>query len=138
MNTDITNILAVYGSILATIIFVWEIFKYIRDKPRLKIKVNYHILGGLGKVEHKIGITAINTGTKPIFIEAAGFELIPPLPDGHMATVIDPDLPQELQAGQKYTSHANLNDTPVKQIAYGWVRDATGKIWKSKKRPLKI
>ena len=79
----------------------------------------------------------VNTGKQPIFIEAAGFEINPPLEKGSMATVYDPNLPQELQIGQNYTCHANPNDIPQDRIFYGWVRDATGKIWKSKKWPLR-
>jgi hypothetical protein len=137
MHLNLTTILAVYGSVLATIVFLWEIYKYIRDKSRLKINVDHHILVGVAKKEHKLGVKLVNIGGQSIFVESAGFKLKPPLDNGNMATIFDPSLPKEIKAGQNHTSHANPDDIPSDRILYGWVRDATGKIWKSKKWPLK-
>lgn len=134
MKIDATTILAFYGSILATIVFLWDIIKYIRDKPRLRVKVNHRLLGG---TEHKLGIEVANVGRGTITVVASGFKFAPALPDGNMATVPDQELPEELQEGQSHTSFASPSEIPQNQVMYGWVRDATGSIWWSKKWPLR-
>lgn len=138
MNFDLTNILAVYGSFLATVGFVWQVFKYVRDKAHLKIEVNHHLLVGRSEAQHKLGISAINIGTRSIFIVAAGFTFDPPLLKGSKATVFDPDLPRDLKAGHKHVSFVDPSEIPPDQVLCAWIRDATGQNWKSKKWPLKL
>jgi hypothetical protein len=134
VKIDATTILAFYGSILATIVFLWDIIKYIRDKPRLRVKVNHRLLGG---TEHKLGIEVANVGRRTITVVASGFKFAPALPDGNMATVYDRELPEELHEGQSHTSFASPSEIPQNQVMYGWARDATGSIWWSKKWPLR-
>jgi len=130
------TILAIYGSILSTIVFLWDIIKYLHDKPCLKVEVGHHMLVGPGAKEHKIGITMANIGKRAITVVASGFKFDPPLIDGSMSTIYDPQLPKELNEGQGYTSYSNPTQIPQEQVVYGWVRDATGRIWLSKKWPL--
>lgn len=130
--------LAIYGSVLATIVFLWDVIKHIREKPRLRVKVNHRVLLGSAKQEHKLGIDIINIGQGIAHIVASGFELSPPLPNGSMATVFDPQLPKELPERQCHTSYAIPSEVPEERIIYGWARDATGRIWYSKKWPLRV
>ena len=134
---DVTTILAIYGSALSTIVFFWKIFTYLRDRPRLKVRVDHHALLGPGVREHKLGIKMVNVGKGKITMVASGFKYAPPLPDGSMGTIVDPDLPKELDEGQPHTSFADPSGVPQDQVLYGWVRDATGHIWKSKRWPLR-
>ena len=138
MKIDATAILAIYGSILATIVFLWDIIKYIYDKPRLRVKVNHLFkVSPLGCTEHKLGIKVANVGKRTVTVVASGFKFAPALPDGNMATVYDLELPKELHEGQSHTSYASPSEIPQNQVMYGWVRDATGSIWRSKKWPLR-
>ena len=137
MKINITTILAIYGSVLATIVFVWDIIKVAREKPRLKIEVAHHILAGPQETKHRIGIKMANVGRGTITVEASGFSLSPPSPKGNTATLYDLELPVELHDGQSHISYAKPDQIPRDRIVYGWVRDATGRTWKSKKWPLR-
>lgn len=135
-----TTILAIYGSVLATIVFLWDIIKHVRDKPCLKVKANhYGLIDPLGVKTHKLGINMVKVGKGMIKVVASGFKSAPPLPDGSMVTVVDYELPKELHQGQDHTSYADPSQIPEDQeVVCGWVRDATGRIWQSKKWPLRL
>ncbi len=135
---DVTAYIAIYGAVLATIVFLWDLIKYKKDKPCLKVEVRHHILSNRIKTEQKLGIQMANIGRRPITVVASGFEITPPLPEGNMMTVLDPGLPKELREGQSHTTYANTSEISEQQILFGWVRDATGRNWKSKKWPLRI
>jgi len=107
-----TLYIAIYGSVLATIVFFWDLIKYKRDKPRLKVKVGHHILGNRLTSEHKLGIDMVNIGKRPITVVASGFKFSPPLPDGSMMTVLGPGLPKELREGQGHTTYAKPAEVP--------------------------
>jgi hypothetical protein len=42
---DLTMGLAIYGAALSTVIFVWEIIKYVRDKPRISVVAKPNMQG---------------------------------------------------------------------------------------------
>ena len=41
MNLDVTTILAVYGAVLATLVLVWDVIKFVRERPRLKVEAGH-------------------------------------------------------------------------------------------------
>jgi hypothetical protein len=137
LKIDVTAVLAIYGSLLATIVFLWDVIKYICERTRLKVEVNHHILTGPGESKHRLGIKMANVGKGTITVVASGFRFSPPLPNGNMATIADPDLPVELNEGQSHTTYAEPSQIPQGQVICGWGRDATGRTWKSKKWPLR-
>jgi hypothetical protein len=105
MNLDITTILAIYGAVLATLVLVWDIVKFVRERPRLKVEGGHHVLMGEGSTEHRLGIKMSNVGKGKITIEASGLKFLPPLQNGNMATIYDVGLPKELDEGQSHTSY---------------------------------
>jgi len=137
LTIDVTAALAIYGSLLATIVFLWDVVKYIRERTRLKVEVNHHFLTGPGESKYRLGIKMANVGKGAITLAASGFRFSPPLPNGNMATIADPNLPVELSEGQSHTTYAEPSQIPQDQVIYGWGRDATGRTWKSKKWPLR-
>ena len=137
MKIDATTVLAIYGSLLATGVLFWDILKYRHDKPRLKVKVSHDVLIGPQGVELKLGIKMANVGKGMIAVEASGFKLVPQQDGRNTATLYDLNLPKELQEGQSHTSFANPSQIPKDQVVFGWVRDATGRTWQSKKWPLR-
>jgi hypothetical protein len=130
----LTFYIAVYGAGLATLVFLWDIVKYNRDKTKLRVEANLHALVG-PKSEIKIGIDMINDGRRPLTIVASGFKLDTDAPN--VATAYDINLPIELNEGQKHTSFVNPNSVDITKVRYAWARDATGREYHSKKRPLK-
>ncbi len=84
-----------------------------------------------------VGIEMANVGKGTITVVASGFKYAPPLPDGNTATIFDPNLPKEIHEAQSHTSFAEPSEVPTDQVVYGWARDATGRTWRSKRRPLR-
>lgn len=84
-----------------------------------------------------LGIEMANVGKGTITVVASGFRYVPPLPDGNTATIADPNLPMQIHEGQSHTSFVEPSEVPTDQVVYGWARDATGRTWRSKRRPLR-
>ncbi len=133
---DITIYIALYGAILATLVFIWDIIKTIKDIPKIIIKANIHFLVGLKTNIRKKGITVINRSRRPVTIVATGFRIITKSND-NMATILDTKLPIELTEGKSHTSFLDSNEISGNKIYYAWARSATGKLYISKKHPFK-
>jgi hypothetical protein len=86
--------------------------------------------------ELKIGIEVFNKGRRPLTIVASGFRLAT-RSDENTATAPDDALPKELAEGQRHVTYVNSTDIEPHNILYAWARDATGRTYYSKKRPLK-
>jgi hypothetical protein len=132
-----TLYLAIYGALLSTLVFLWDILKYYRDKPNLRVETNLRMLVGPLASEMKIGIDMINEGKRPITIVASGFKLDTES-QKNVATVYDINLPAEIHEGQRHTSFVNPDTVDTEKILYAWARDATGREYQSKKRPLQL
>jgi hypothetical protein len=134
---QVTFYVAVYGAILSTLVLVWDIIKYFKDKPNLRVQANHRVLTGPLGSERKIGIDMINQGRRPITIVASGFKLDTDLEE-NMVTLFDPNLPRQINDGQHHTTFADPDRIDANKILYAWGRDATGKEYRSKKHPLKL
>ncbi len=133
----LTLYLAIYGAILSTLVLLWDVVKYYKDKPRLRVQANHRVLVGPLKSEQKIGIDMINEGKRPITIVASGFKLDTDS-DENTATVFDPGLPKQIDEGQSYTTFVNPETIDTNKILYAWARDATGRAHRSEKHPLRL
>jgi hypothetical protein len=65
MDWNITTFLALWGSVLATFTFVWNLSKWLRDRPRLSVNIE-HCEGPWGD---GISMKIRNRGEKPTTIE---------------------------------------------------------------------
>jgi len=131
-----TIYIAIYGALLSTLVFVWDIIKQIRDKPRLIVRCNHHMLVGPSGSKPRIGVTMINEEKRPVTIVASGFKL-KTKSDKNMLTIADQELPKEITEGQSYTTFANYDQIDSSKILYAWVRTATDKVYRSEKYPLR-
>ncbi len=137
MTLDITTILAVYGAFLSTVVFLWEIARLFRERPNLKVQAHRGfqaspIEGSFASVF----ITVVNTGKEPLTIVASGFRFNTKS-DENTGTVADPDLPKELTQGQSHRTYVNPDELESRKVIYAWARDATGKVWRSRRYPLR-
>ena len=130
----LTFYVALYGALLATLVFLWDVVKYKRDKATLRVETNIRALVGLTS-QVKIGIDMINDGRRPLTIVASGFKL--DADDPNVATAYDMNLPIELHEGQRHTTFVNPETVDTTKVLYAWARDATGREYHSKKRPFK-
>jgi hypothetical protein len=129
--------LAIYGAVLSTLVLLWDVIKYYKDKPSLRVQANHRALVGPSKSEHKIGIDMINEGKRPVTIVASGFKLDTESYE-NMGTVFDPGLPKQINEGQRYTTFVNPEEIDMSKILYAWAQDATGREHRSKKYPLRL
>lgn len=132
-----TLYLAIYGAILSTLVFTWDIIKYYKDKPKLRVSANHRVLIGAHNSERKIGIDMINEGKRPITIVASGFRLDTET-DENVVTILDPQLPKELHEGQRHTTFVIPEELNASKILHAWARAATGREYSSKKHPLRL
>jgi hypothetical protein len=133
---DLTTFLACWGAVLSTIAIIWNFFEYRRNRPNLKVEANYSLIVNSGASQPTVTITMVNTGKEPLTVIATGFRL-DTKSDENMATVVDPSLPTELTQGQRHTTFANYDEITAHKILYAWARDATGRKYRSRKRPLR-
>lgn len=135
---DSTFVIAVYGAVLSSVVFLFELLKYYDDKPKLVVKTSASLFyenGDLTKNKKKISIEMINPGKRHITILYCGFKI---KSDSiiNMQQVIDPNLPKQLSEGESYISYADFVVEDFTKIVYAWAKDATGKEFKSVKWPL--
>jgi hypothetical protein len=116
--------------------FAWLIKRRI-DNGTVQVKTNLGVqLGFMASREPQLFITSIKKGSRPVTITASGFRLdIPNEPN--IVTIIDRDLPRELSDGQSHTSYIDMAKVPFTKILYAWARDATGREYRSKRKPFK-
>lgn len=133
MNPESQTILALYGAVLSTIVFIWNIIKYLREeRADLRVEVNYTGHHSLSRAE--VSIKAINMGKRPLTVEQCGFALSHP--SDREILIEDKDLPKELTEHQAHVSIYEWSAFERYQIFFVWVRDSTGRKWLSKKWPL--
>ncbi|MBI3241137.1 MAG: hypothetical protein HYZ49_02450 [Chloroflexi bacterium] len=137
---DLTTFLAIYGAVLSTIAILWNLFKdvtvYRLNRPYLKVEANYGLLIGSTTTQPTVKIIMVNIGKEPLTVVESGFRL-DTKSDENLATVADPSLPKELAQNQRHTTSANFDEVITQKILYAWARDATGRIYRSKKWPLR-
>lgn len=144
MSITITSgTVAWYGAILSTIVFLFEVFKFLKDRPALKIayKTNQQIVAddGTGKfVNVEKGtdfwtVSVANTGTKDVIVTQVGVEW----KEKSGGAVLTKDYSGHVQRftlvpgdSRTFTISEKLIDhTKVKKF---WAKDGTGNEYKKR------
>lgn len=139
MQITITaNVVAWYAAILSTIVFLFEVYRYIKDKAKLKITYNteQEIWGDKGNgqlvnLEKDTSFWTVNianTGTKDIIIIQVGVEWKNRKGGG----VISKDYTGSIQRftlvpGDSKTITISEKLVSHQEVRNFWVKDATGK-----------
>jgi len=135
MSFDLTSALAIYGAVLSTLAILLDIGRRVKDRPEVVVEADHHVLFTTEKGVHKLGIKVTNKGTRPVTIEACGFRIDTKSKE-NTVTVLDPTLPKRLGEGEPpHTTFADPAEVPASRILFAWARDATGRVYTSKKRP---
>jgi hypothetical protein len=74
-HMSITDFLAIYGALLATVIAVWDVAKYVVARPRLRVScyVAEMVTPGVGVTGRDlIAYSIANPGGKPMVVRALG------------------------------------------------------------------
>lgn len=151
---DTTDLLAIYGAVLASIGVLLHVINYLRQQPKLLIDVNFYQRVDSAKGpqflplpkdvsnpdDYHLGIEVTNTGKGGITVKQMGFHVSPPeiVGDEEVDVVFvgDSDLPRHLSEGEGHLTVSNPGQLRKSQIRYGTVRDTTGREWRSKEWPL--
>lgn len=137
VKMNITTLLAIWGSVVSTILALIKIIEFRRDRANVKVTVRggYKIIP-INHPENPYGdkylisITAANKGRRPVTLEQAGL-LLPRWKEGRYAIANESLKYIELLEGKSHDYHIIENDvkkeglTPKNYVAY--VRDATGR-----------
>jgi hypothetical protein len=133
MNWDFW--IALYGAVVATIVALLEVIKYIRSRPGLKVTVGKTAMGIEAISIGWMFISVVNTGDEPISIHKAGLE-IGTIRKHSSKSVAIPNPNYVITKGQSpYEIQINLEDKDIRPILQAWVIDATGKKYRSKLHP---
>ena len=68
MNPTLTTVLAIWGAVLSTVVFLWDIRKWMRNNPKIVAKIEFHepiTEDGEGWISYEIR----NRGGRPTTIE---------------------------------------------------------------------
>ncbi|MCR4316637.1 MAG: hypothetical protein NUW37_09850 [Planctomycetes bacterium] len=135
-ETDWTFWIAIYGAVLATAVFAWDILKHFSDRPRLTVKANHRLIVVPGNgATSKIGIDVINKTRRPITVVAYGFRL-DTQDDENTLSITEMSGRRPIEEGNSHSVFFNPIDLNGRKVLYAWARDATGEEHRSKKYPL--
>lgn len=126
-----TDWLAIYGSVLATILAVWDVTKYFLERPRLRVQcyVANIIRPGdrPGDLPRLLAYSVANTGGKAVVVNSIGG-----VKTNGNYFVIDPNpqLPHTLQPGESLRITCPL-PPDIQAIKHFHASDGLGKDWKA-------
>ena len=127
----ITDILAVYGALLATALAVWDFAKYAFERPRLRVTcyVGSMVTPGVGVTARNLLVYNIaNTGGKPVVVTTVGGALR----SGSYFMLVSQtvELPVTLQPGESRLVHGPMPED-IADVTKFIVHDGLGKEWKA-------
>ncbi len=154
MNTlGATDILAIYGAVLASITFGWNLYRDLQDRARLKatahvrrivqsedgtwyaVKPDLQVAGASEQLFVVVNVT--NIGRRPLRWEGWGGKYRTPVNGKKSFVIIPRYLPKMLNEGEshsEYTEELNPRWQNLKKLT---VWDASGKNWYVPRRELK-
>jgi hypothetical protein len=137
-SITLAELAAILGMVLGTAGFVIGVMNYLRDRPRVKVTLNWNMVNP--QTNEKIGVlTVTNVGRRPIYIGAAALTV----PKGfkHTHLVLAESIPgkklSEGDAPAKFrVNHDGLEEYSKQwRDVRGYAEDSTGRRYVSKRLP---
>ncbi len=126
--TKITLGIAIYGAILSTTALIWNIYKNLKDKPKIKVTAKFGFTSStIGTSEHLLIVTAVNKGKRSIYLSSMGLRS----GEGDLINLKTIGLPCELKSGRSHSEWFEVEKLKTRKFDFAWYRDATGKMYKS-------
>ena len=122
-----TDLLAIYGALLATGLAAWDVFKYFHERAKLRVScyVAEEFTPGVGRTaSNLLAYSIANVGGRPIVVTTIGGELA----SGKSFMIIQNALPKTLQPGEALLLSAPMPEN-VTSITRFIVHDAIGNRW---------
>lgn len=141
----ITKFLAIYGALLASITFGWNLLRDLKDRPDVRITamigefVAEHGIPG-SRLEPQLVVTITNVGRRPVFIKGWGGDHARTAWKDHRKSflIIPRSAPKMLNEGEyiiEYTRDLGGCLSDYVTSLYAW--DSTGRHWKLPSRQLR-
>ena len=132
-----TDVLAIYGALLATALGVWDVAKHAFERRRLRVTcyiANLYTPGVGVTVRNRIAYSIANTGGKPIVVTTLGGALR----NGHNFMFLPEDvrLPFTLQPGESVVVPGPMPED-INEVKHFLVHDALGKGWQGSTKIVK-
>jgi hypothetical protein len=142
----VTDVLAVYGALLASVGLGWNLYRDLHDRPN--VTLNAHIrrlgVGGDGRTFAAspslplanvsdalyVCITVVNAGRRPVLITSWGGKWHKPRNEKPTFMIYGRDLPKMLTENQQYQDCSDELVPNIENIKSLSVRDSNGKEWK--------
>ncbi len=153
---SLTQFLAAYGAILASIGFGWNLYRDLLDRARLQVAVNVRriaqVAGGKffaakpdlpvegASAQLYVVMSVVNVGRRPVLWQGWGGKYRKPVDGRGSFFIVGRDLPKMLQEGESHSEMTTLEpdlcpaSENVKSL-FMW--DASGKHWKLSRNGLK-
>jgi hypothetical protein len=136
--------ITIIGLILSAILAGWKIYETLRDKARITVSASFlrSINPQTESSQKMVRLSIVNRGRRPLTITGAAYKVFVPksLVDKKAEVNFWPiheSFPFELGEGQIKTLDLGRNGLDWSKIEYGWAKDSRGKIYRTKKWPLK-
>ncbi len=130
-----SDIAAWWGAIVATIVLVWNVLRFVRLKGRLKVEAIYRVDSRQPHLPPVIGVHVTNVGSKPVMVQGVAVQRKKGFDPSHY--FFPCDIPKMLARGKSFeevldrTGWLPLN---TKRI-YVW--DSTGAHWHMPRKELR-
>jgi hypothetical protein len=141
----ITDVLAAYGAVLASVGFGWSLYRDLHDRARLRVKANVRrivqIVGGqwyavrpdLGVVGASaqlfIVVNVTNVGRRPVQWIGWGGKYHKSVNGKGSFAIIPVALPKMLNEGDTHSEYTDLLDPAGENVKRLFIWDASGKNW---------
>jgi hypothetical protein len=135
----LTQVLAMWGAILSSVITILNIARWVQDRYRLKVEGMIGKFHGIGTLPAKppkgtqFLITVTNIGRRPIMVQGIGF-VISKNDQGALVAVGLPKMLKEGEYHMEWTDDFEMLSEKVKNI-FAW--DSAGRKWKMGRRNLR-
>lgn len=122
--------IAVYGAIVSSVALGWNIYKYLQDKPKVKVTAKFGFTSSeIGTSEYLLIVTAMNKGKRSVYLSSMGLRS----GNDDLLNLHTIGLPHELKGGCSHSEWFEVSKLKKnRQYDFGWFKDATGKMYKSK------
>jgi hypothetical protein len=133
-----TDVLALWGAIIATATATWTILRDSSDRGKVAIDVSVGRFYPTHQDQDILFITITNVGKRPVLIKSWGMKLRKPLNGKEPFIVIVPrGLPRVLNETDYHNEWTHDVSWLTEDVEHLWVLDSSGKHWHAPKKQLR-
>jgi hypothetical protein len=153
MKLTITDVLAAYGSILASVGFGWNLYRDLLDRARLQVSANvrrimqtgdgkwYAVKPDLGvagaSAQLYVVVDVTNVGRRPVQWTGWGGKYHKPVNGKGSFTIIPFALPKMLNEGETHSEYTDALNPAGENVKRLFIWDAAGNHWNLSRRALR-